>query len=122
MIFRDPIPLDAMPKEYAQATAALRCSPMTLSSIEPPCPLLSAARLRGRPLIFAGRDIAAMLREHAGGTAVEPGDGRALADAIARYADQPDLAQADGERAANYAHAEITWPALVRRWLTEVDA
>ncbi|MEE2836356.1 MAG: glycosyltransferase family 4 protein [Myxococcota bacterium] len=123
VIFRDPIPLDAMPNEYAQATAAL-----ALLADDPFFDRARPARsfpplACGRPLIFAGRgDIAAMLREHACGTAVEPGDGRALADAIARYADQPDLAQADGERAANYAHAEITWPALVRRWLKEVNA
>ena len=123
VVFRDPIPLSAMPEEYAKATAAL-----ALLADDPFFDRARPARsfpplACGRPLIFAGRgDIARMLRDRECGTAVEPGDGKALAQAIARYADQPDLAQAHGEKAAAFAHAEITWPVLVQRWLEEVQS
>ncbi len=122
VIFRDPIPLTDMPAEYGQATAA-----MALLADDPFFDRARPARsfpplACGRPLIFAGRgDIAALLRQQEIGTAVEPGNGVALAKAIAAYADHPDLAQLHGERAAQYAHAEITWIALVRRWLEEIN-
>ena len=34
----------------------------------------------------------------------------------------PELAAEHGDNAARYAHAEITWPALVDRWLEELTA
>ena len=121
VVFRDPVPLDSMPAEYARATAAL-----ALLADDPFFDRARPARsfpplACGRPLIFAGRgDIAQLLRENRCGVAVEPGDGAALAAAIAAYADNPGRAHEDGVRAAAYAHAEITWPVLVQRWIEEI--
>jgi glycosyltransferase involved in cell wall biosynthesis len=57
----------------------------------------------GRPVLFAGEgDIAEVLAESGGGVTVPPGDGAAIADALACFLADPQRRDAMGERARDY--------------------
>jgi len=116
--FADPVPLNQVPLELAKCTASLvtlRDDPF-YDRTRPArtFPSLACAR----PIIFAGRgDFATMVHEEGCGQVVAPGAGAALAEAIERYADEPQLAAKHGQRGAQYAHQKYSWSVLISRWL-----
>ncbi len=51
------------------------------------------------------------------GLLVPPGDAAALAAAVRRLRDDPDLARRLGEGGRRRLREQFNWPAIVRRWL-----
>ena len=118
VIFRDPVPLNGVPNELANCTASLvtlRDDPF-YDRTRPArtFPSLACAR----PIIFAGRgDFAELVRAQDCGQVVPPGVASALAQAIERYADEPEIADQHGQNGAHFTHQNYSWSVLINRWL-----
>ena len=116
--FADPVPLNRVPSELANCTASLvtlRDDPF-YDRTRPArtFPSLACAR----PIIFAGRgDFAELVDTEDCGQVVPPGVASALAQAIERYADEPELADQHGQNGAEYTHQNYSWSVLINRWL-----
>jgi len=81
------------------------------------------AMASGKPVVYSGAGEGADLIERAGaGLTVRPEDPAALADAIARLATDPALASALGANGRRFVEAELSWSALVGRWLADLKA
>lgn len=102
--FHEPVPKTAMPELLCCADicmAPLRDTP--LFSLVFPNKVFDYMAA-GKPIIYTmGGPIREALTSAGSGTYVQPGDSQAMAVAIIRYADEPDLRIADGQRAAAYA-------------------
>lgn len=120
--FRDPV----SPEEVARL---LRRARVGLASVRPGdvyrsvrsakvFPMMASAV----PVVYSGADEGASVVVRAGGgVAVPPGDGAALADAVAHLLDHPAEAAALGAAGRRWVVAHHEWGALVRAWLDQLD-
>jgi glycosyltransferase involved in cell wall biosynthesis len=120
VFFDPPKPLEEMPRYWSLATAAL----VTLRDM----PLFEGARpsktfppmASGVPVIFAGKgEMRDLLAGHQAGIVVPPEDGKALAAAIERLADDPSVASRLGENGRALVLERFSWQAIVTVWLAE---
>lgn len=102
--FHEPVPKTAMPQLLCCADiclAPLRDTP--LFSLVFPNKVFDYMAA-GKPVIYSiGGPIREILTAAGSGTYAKAGDSRFMATAILRYADDPDLRIADGQRAVAYA-------------------
>ena len=73
----------------------------------------------GRPVLFVGDpagEVGTIVTRHHCGVAVPVGDGAALASAVRRLADEPDLAANLGRRGRELADGLLSREAALRRW------
>lgn len=74
----------------------------------------------GRPVVGcveADSPLAEAIRESRSGAVVPPGDPAALARVLLEYRDDPDRLQAEGHRGREYAEANLSCRAAIRRYL-----
>ena len=118
---------DARPPEYV--ARLYRCAWAGFASLKH-LPLFDGARPSkifpamgsGKPVIYSGAGEGARIVDRAGaGLVVPPEDGAALADAIARLAGDPKLAAELGANGRRFVEAELSWPALVGRWIDDLE-
>lgn len=102
--FHEPVPKTAMPQLLCCADiclAPLRDTP--LFSLVFPNKVFDYMAA-GKPIIYTiGGPIREVLTSAGSGTYVQPGDSQSMATAILRYADDPDVRIADGQRVVAYA-------------------
>jgi glycosyltransferase involved in cell wall biosynthesis len=119
---------DAGPPEYI--ARLYRCASAGLASLKN-LPVFDGARpskilpamASGKPVVYSGAGEGARLIQRAGaGVVVRPEDPVALAEAIARLAADPDLAADLGGRGRCLVLAELSWSALVGRWIADLKA
>lgn len=80
------------------------------------------AMASGRPVIYSGDDEGSRLVEQIGsGPVTPPGDPEALADAVRRLLDDPELVARQGSAGREWALGHASWHRLVGDWLEEVD-
>jgi len=73
-------------------------------------------------VIYSGKGEGARLVEEVGaGLVVPPEDPVALAQAMVKLADDPERARAMGERGRRFVEEHLSWPALVKRWVKELE-
>jgi putative colanic acid biosynthesis glycosyltransferase WcaI len=118
----------ARPPEYI--ARLYRCAWAGFASLKD-LPLFDGARpskifpamASGKPVVYSGSGEGGRLIERAGaGLVVRPNDPAALAGAIARLSADPALAADLGARGRRFVEAELTWPALLTRWLEDLNA
>ena len=123
LFFEAPQPLESMPAYWSLATAGLvplRDLPLLTSARPARC---FPAMASGVPVVFAGRgEMADLLNAADAGIVVPPEDADALALAIRRLADEPELAVRLGSHARALVVDQFSWPTIVQRWLTELNA
>lgn len=115
--FMDPVPLE-------HVADLLRLSTLALSVIQIPtraAKILPAMSV-GKPVVYAGFGEGARLVELArAGVVVPPRDPAALANAIVRIVDDPELARQLGQNGRRYIEGHLTWEALVSAWLKQLE-
>lgn len=122
VIFHDPQPVTQMPRIFALTTACI----VPLRNIE----LFQGARPSkmfpplgcAKPLIYSGAGEAATLIKKAEcGIVTPPEDANALAQAVLRFAEQPELAATMGANGRAFVEREYSWTQIVKRWSEEIS-
>ena len=109
--------------EFYRATFAglsvLRNSPLFEGTR--PVKILSAMAA-GKPIIYSGAGEGARLVEEArAGLVVPPEDPGALAEAVRKLAENPQLAEELGRNGRRYVEENLSWSALVRDWQLQLE-
>jgi colanic acid biosynthesis glycosyl transferase WcaI len=74
------------------------------------------------PVVYSADDEGSrIVRREGAGIVTPPGDGAALADAVASLLDDPDRAAAMGAAGRAWVESEASWRRLVGDWLAELD-
>jgi len=77
----------------------------------------------GKPVVYSGSGEGARLIEDTrAGLVVPPEDPKALADAILTLVHNPALADELGRNGRKYVEEKLTWSALVKDWLRQLEA
>src|SRR5207253_5213547 len=119
VVFRGKIPPDELQATYARAAVCVLPSVLdTRGDTEGLGVVLLEAMNHGTPVI-ASRvgGIPDIVEDGVSGLLVPPGDAVALAAAVRRLRDDPDLARRLGEGGRRRLREQFNWPAIVRRWL-----
>ena len=121
--FLDPAPPEYVARLYSLATIAL--STLRKSSVAEetrPAKVLPAMA-SGKPVVYSGSGEGARLVEDTrAGLVVPPEDPKALADAILTLVHNPALADELGRNGRKYVEEKLTWSALVKDWLRQLEA
>ncbi len=94
------------------------------SRLEPLSPGVQAAMAAGSALVTAAprdSDLGDLVTRHSLGIRVDPGDHRALVDALRRYVTKPRARQAAARRAKSVAREHYDMPRLAGQWRTFID-
>ncbi|MDI6856655.1 MAG: glycosyltransferase [Candidatus Thermoplasmatota archaeon] len=119
--FLPPYPPDKIPLFFSLATASI----VTLRKLElfkgsRPAKIFSSMAC-GVPVIYSGEGEGAKLIEEGNcGIVVEPENPRALASAVAKLADDKELAYELGQNGRRLAEREYSWDIIIDRWLREL--
>src|SRR6266487_3478758 len=119
VVFRGKIPPDELQASYARAAVCVLPSVLDArGDTEGLGVVLLEAMNHGTPVI-ASRvgGIPDIVEDGVSGLLVPPGDADALAAAVRRVRDDPDLARRLGEGGRRRLREQFNWPAIVRRWL-----
>lgn len=123
VLFLDPAPPEYIAELYSLSVAGL--------AVLRDLPVFQGARpskvfpamASGVPVIFSGTGEGARLVQSAqAGLAVPPENPRALAEAVVRIVNDPDLAGRFGQNGRTYAEKHLAWPALIEGWLEQLTA
>lgn len=120
--FHDAVPLEELPPYYSIAEIGLSSlinRPLHDSSRPSKIfPILAS----GKPVIFAGAGETARLVEQANaGVVVPPENPGALAGAVLRLVQNPDLAQELGRSARRFAEANLQWSQVIANWIAHLE-
>lgn len=120
--FRDPVPITEVAELLRESTvglATVRDDPLFTSVRSAKAfPVMAT----GIPLIYSGDDEGAALAGSIGAaTVTPPGDGRALADAVAALVDDPARAAAMGRAGREWTVGNASWTVLVDRWVDQIE-
>ena len=120
--FKDPVSVDAVAPYFRECYVGVS----TIRRLE----MLEDARpakifpimASGRPVVYSGRGEGATLVSDAdAGLVVEPEDPVALAGALNRLLDDPELARRLGGNGRRLVEAEYSWSALIDSWLENLS-
>lgn len=82
---------------------------------------IMAAMSAGTPVLYSGEGEGARMVERAkAGLVTPPQDGEALADAIRRLRDDPELASHLGRNGRSHAEEFLSWDVLVDEWVSDL--
>jgi len=120
--FLDPIPPDRLFHLYCLAFAGL-VTQRNLPFFEGHRPAKTFPYMAsGKPVIFSGLgEGARLIREARAGLVVPPEDPQALAEAVKRLVENPALAEDLGRNGRRYVEEHLSWDALVRDWLRQLE-
>lgn len=119
--FLPPQPMAAMPALFSVARASivpLRRAPLFRSAR--PSKLFPSLACETCVIYSGEGDAARLIEEARCGLVVPPEAPDQLAEAVARLADEPDLARQFGRNGRALVERDYTWGRLVERWLAEV--
>jgi glycosyltransferase involved in cell wall biosynthesis len=121
VLFRSS-PFDEMPRLMSLTWASLvvlrRMNIATKMRLSKAIPPLAC----GVPIIYAGwGETAEIVEREQVGLTVEPENALALADAVERLADNPELRHELGDRGRALAVRTLSWQYLVKDWMRQID-
>jgi len=119
--FLPPQPVAAMPALFSAARASivpLRRAPLFRSAR--PSKLFPSLACETCVIYSGEGDAARLIEEARCGLVVPPEAPDQLAEAVARLANEPDLARQFGRNGRAMVERDYTWGRLVERWLAEV--
>jgi colanic acid biosynthesis glycosyl transferase WcaI len=121
IVFVDPQPLDEMPRLLSVARAALVVIRGEAAfSTSRPAKMLPAMAC-SLPIVYCGRGEGAnIVQQGACGLVSPPGNVDALAGAIRRLAQDPELARRLGQNGRRTVERSSDWRTIVDRWLAEL--
>lgn len=119
--FLDPSPPNFVARLYSLSVAGL----VVLRNVKTRSDFRSSkilpALASGVPVLHSGDGEGARLVEEAqGGLVIPPEDPQALAEAVVRLIDNPDLAKNLGQNGRRYAEKHLTWSALISDWVEQL--
>lgn len=122
LTFHDPIPTAQVPQLLTDSFAALVTVAEGSFFSGTRSAKIFPAMAAGRPILHSGAGEGATLVEKAGcGIVTPPGDATALAKAIIKLVDDPNMGVAMGMRGREFVESEYSWTTIVQRWLKELS-
>ena len=119
VVFRGKIPPDELQASYARAAVCVLPSVLDARGDTEGLGVVLLEAMNHATPVIASRvgGIPDVVEDGVSGLLVPPGDAAALAAAVRRLRDDPDLARRLGEGGRRRLREQFNWPAIVRRWL-----
>src|SRR6266566_2788274 len=119
VVFRGKIPPDELQASYARAAVCVLPSVLDARGDTEGLGVVLLEAMNHATPVIASRvgGIPDIVEDGVSGLLVPPGDAAALAAAVRRLRDDPDLARRLGEGGRRRLREQFNWPAIVRRWL-----
>ena len=119
VVFRGKIPPDELQASYARAAVCVLPSVLDARGDTEGLGVVLLEAMNHATPVIASRvgGIPDIVEDGVSGLLVPPGDVAALAAAVRRVRDDPDLARWLGEGGRRRLREQFNWPAIVRRWL-----
>lgn len=117
VVFIDPVPVEEVAELFRLADVALSISIVSARPAK-----IFPAMASATPIVHAGRGEGAdVLQQAESAVILDAGDPQALAEAILRLIDDPELATTLGRSGRQFVVDHYSWTQICREWVTELE-